>query len=98
MSPTRICTLFRPADAVRRSVPAVIDFRVSAPGRVLLDVLTDDREYVTTLVADDLGSGHPPGPLEPPLPGRGDVPRDRPGGRQPGGGAVGRRRGATGRS
>ena len=49
--------LFRPADAVRRSVPAVIDLRVSAPGRVLLDVLTDDREYVTTLVADDLGAG-----------------------------------------
>ncbi len=49
--------LFRPADAVRRSVPAVIDFRVSRQGRVLLDVLTDDREYVTTLVADDLGGG-----------------------------------------
>ena len=49
--------LFRPADAVRRSVPAVIDFRVSAPGRVLLDVLTDDREYVTTLVSDDVGAG-----------------------------------------
>ena len=49
--------LFRPADAVRRSVPAVIDFRVSRPGRVLLDVLTDEGEYVTTLVADDLGGG-----------------------------------------
>ena len=49
--------LFRPAEAVRRSVPAVIDFRVSRPGRVLLDVLTDDREYVTTLVSDDLGGG-----------------------------------------
>ena len=49
--------LFQPADAVRRSVPAVIDFRVSAPGRVLLDVLTDDREYVTTLVSDDVGEG-----------------------------------------
>ena len=30
---------------------------MSRPGRVLLDVLTDDREYVTTLVADDLGRG-----------------------------------------
>ena len=49
--------LFRPADAVRRSVPAVVDFRVSRPGRVLLDVLTDDGEYVTTLVADDLARG-----------------------------------------
>ena len=49
--------LFQPADAVRRSVPAVIDFRVSRPGRVLLDVLTDDRDYVTTLVADDLARG-----------------------------------------
>ena len=49
--------LFRPADAVRRSVPAVIDFRVSRPGRVLLDVLTDDREYVTTLVDDDVDGG-----------------------------------------
>ena len=49
--------LFRPTDAVRRSVPAVIDFRVSRPGRVLLDVLTDDREHVTTLVADDLARG-----------------------------------------
>ena len=49
--------LFRPADAVRRSVPSVIDFRVSAPGRVLLDILTDDREHVTTLVSDDLARG-----------------------------------------
>ena len=49
--------LFEPADAVRRSVPAVVDFRVSRPGRVLLDVLTDDGEYVTTLVADDLARG-----------------------------------------
>ena len=44
--------LFRPADAVRRSVPAVIDFRVSRQGRVRLDILTDDREWVTIIVAD----------------------------------------------
>ena len=50
--------LFRPADAVRRSIPAVIDFRVSAPGRrVRLDVLTDDREHVRTLVDEIVDSG-----------------------------------------
>ena len=42
--------LFRPADAFRRSVPAVIDFRVNAPGsRARLDILSDDGEFVTTL-------------------------------------------------
>ena len=49
--------LFPPADAIRRSVPAVIDFRVSQAGRVQLDILTDDREYVTTLVDHDLDQG-----------------------------------------
>ena len=49
--------LFRPADAVRRSVPAVIDFRVGDPGRVRLDILTDDQEFVTTLVDRDVDGG-----------------------------------------
>ena len=49
--------LFRPADAVRRSVPAVIDFRVGHPSRVRLDILTDDREYMTTLVDRDVDGG-----------------------------------------
>ncbi|MDE2752132.1 MAG: glycosyl hydrolase, partial [Gemmatimonadota bacterium] len=49
--------LLRPADAVRRSVPAVIDFRVGDPGRVRLDILTDDQEFVTTLVDRDVDGG-----------------------------------------
>ncbi|WP_419937064.1 WD40/YVTN/BNR-like repeat-containing protein [Candidatus Palauibacter sp.] len=50
--------LFRPADAVRRSVPAVIDFRVSAPERhVRLDILTDEREHVRTLVDEIVEGG-----------------------------------------
>lgn len=49
--------LFRPADAIRRAVPAVIDFRVSQPGRVLLEVLYHDGEHGRTLVDDDLGAG-----------------------------------------
>ena len=46
--------LFQPADAVRRSVPAVIDYRVDAPEsgarHARLDILTDDGEHVRTLV------------------------------------------------
>jgi len=60
--------LFQPADAIRRSVPAVIDFRVGARGndpnsedaparRALVDVLTDDGEYVTTVFAGAVGAG-----------------------------------------
>ncbi len=60
--------LFQPADAVRRSVPAVIDFRVPAsrndpgseiesPRRALLEVLTDDGKHVTTLHAGPVGAG-----------------------------------------
>ncbi len=49
--------LFRPAAAIRRAVPAVIDFRVSQPGRVLLEVLSHDGEHGRTLVDDDLDAG-----------------------------------------
>ena len=49
--------LFDPADAVRRSIPAVIDFRVSRPGRVQLDVLTDGGAHVTTLFTADSAAG-----------------------------------------
>jgi len=46
--------LFHPADAVRRSIPAVIDFRVGAPDAAArharLDILTDDGDHVRTLV------------------------------------------------
>ena len=49
--------LFQPADAIRRAIPAVIDFRLSRPGRAQLDVLTGDGEHVTTLVAADLDRG-----------------------------------------
>ena len=46
--------LFHPADAVRRSIPAVIDFRVGAADagarHVRLDIFTDDGEHVRTLV------------------------------------------------
>ena len=50
--------LFRPADAVRRSITAVIDFRVSAPGRhVRLDVLTGEAEHVRTLVDEVVDGG-----------------------------------------
>ena len=49
--------LFRPAAAIRRAVPAVIDFRVSQPGRVLLEVMSHDGEHGRTLVDDDLDAG-----------------------------------------
>ncbi len=60
--------LFQPADAVRRSVPAVIDFRLPASRndsgaeiaparRALLEVLTDDGEHVTTVLAGPVGAG-----------------------------------------
>ncbi len=50
--------LFRPADAVRRSVPAVIDYRVSAPAmHARLDILTDEREHVRTLVDEIVEGG-----------------------------------------
>ena len=50
--------LFSPADAVRRSIPAVIDFRVSAPeAGVRLDILTDEGETVRTLVDEAVRGG-----------------------------------------
>ena len=53
--------LFHPADAVRRSVPAVIDFRVGAPDsdvrHARLDILTDDGEHVRTLVDRPVAGG-----------------------------------------
>ena len=49
--------LFRPAAAIRRAVPAVIDFRVSQPGRVLLEVLSHDGEHGRTLVDAHLDAG-----------------------------------------
>ena len=49
--------LFHPADAIRRAVPGVIDFRVSQPGRVLLEVLSHDGEHARTLVDAELGAG-----------------------------------------
>ena len=49
--------LFRPADAIRRSVPAVIDFGVARPGRVQLDIVTDDGAHVTTIVAAHVDAG-----------------------------------------
>ena len=50
--------LFSPADAVRRSIPAVIDFRVNTPeAHVRLDILTDDREHVRTLVEETVRGG-----------------------------------------
>ena len=60
--------LFRPADAIRRSVPAVIDFRVGAsrndsdsevaPARhARVEVLTDDGEFVTTAFVGTVGAG-----------------------------------------
>ncbi len=50
--------LFRPADAVRRSIPAVIDFRVNAAGRhARLDILTGEREHVRTLVNQTMAEG-----------------------------------------
>ena len=49
--------LFQPADAIRRSVPAVIDFRLSRPGGVRLDILTEDGEHVRTLAAGRWGAG-----------------------------------------
>ena len=50
--------LFRPADAVRRAIPAAIDFRVSASSRhVRLDILTGEREHVRTLVDEIVDGG-----------------------------------------
>ena len=53
--------LFQPANAIRRSVPAVIDFRAGQPGaegrRARLDILTDDGEHVRTLVDAIVDSG-----------------------------------------
>ena len=45
--------LFRPADAVRRAIPAVIDFRVNSARPARLDVLTDDGEHVRTLLDEE---------------------------------------------
>ena len=49
--------LFQPADAIRRSVPAVIDFRLSRAGGVRLDILTDDGEHVRTLIDESMDAG-----------------------------------------
>ncbi len=49
--------LFQPADAIRRSVPAVIDFRAVRPGNTRLDILTDDGEHVRTLVDRRVAAG-----------------------------------------
>ena len=49
--------LFRPADALRRAVPAVIDFRLGSTGHARLDVLTNDGEHVRTLVDETLEAG-----------------------------------------
>ena len=49
--------LFRPADAVRRAVPAVIDFRLGSPGHVRLDVVTDGGEHVRTLIDEMVDAG-----------------------------------------
>ena len=49
--------LFRPADAVRRAIPAVIDFRVHSAGPARLDVLTDDGEHVRTLLDEAVPAG-----------------------------------------
>ena len=49
--------LFRPADAVRRAVPAVIDFRLGSAGHVRLDILTDEREHVRALIDEMVDAG-----------------------------------------
>ena len=49
--------LFRPADAFRRAVPAVIDFRLGSAGHARLDVLTDDGEHVRTLIDETVAAG-----------------------------------------
>ena len=53
--------LFQPANAIRRSAPAVIDFRAGQPGaegrRARLDILTDDGEHVRTLIDESMASG-----------------------------------------
>ncbi|MYH48361.1 MAG: glycosyl hydrolase [Gammaproteobacteria bacterium] len=53
--------LFQPADAIRRSVPAVIDFRAGQPGtegrRARLDILTDDGDHVRNLIDESVASG-----------------------------------------
>jgi hypothetical protein len=42
--------LFKPADAIRRSVPAVVDYYVKEPGRkVLVEVLDAEGQHVRTL-------------------------------------------------
>ena len=49
--------LFRPADAVRRAIPAVIDFRAHAAGHARLDILTEDGEPVRTLIDGTVPAG-----------------------------------------
>ena len=49
--------LFRPADAFRRAVPTVIDFRLGSAGHARLDVLTDDGEHVRTLIDETVAAG-----------------------------------------
>jgi photosystem II stability/assembly factor-like uncharacterized protein len=50
--------LFRPADAIRRSVPAVVDYRVPESGsHVRLDILDAVGGYVRTLVDGRQGEG-----------------------------------------
>jgi len=52
---------FQPANAVRRSVPAVIDFRAGQPGtegrRTRLDILTNGGDHVRTLVDEVVDEG-----------------------------------------
>ena len=49
--------LFQPADAIRRSVPAVIDFRLNRPGDARLDILADDGGHVRTLIDETVAAG-----------------------------------------
>lgn len=42
--------LFKPADAIRRSVPAVVDYYVKKPGRkILVEILDGEGQHVRTL-------------------------------------------------
>jgi photosystem II stability/assembly factor-like uncharacterized protein len=50
--------LFKPADAIRRSVPAVVDYYVKEPGRkVLVEILDSEGQQVRTLYKGTIESG-----------------------------------------
>ncbi|MXX86578.1 MAG: glycosyl hydrolase [Acidobacteria bacterium] len=49
--------LFQPADAIRRSVPAVIDFRLNQAGNAKLEILADDGGHVRTLIDETVAAG-----------------------------------------